>query len=262
MHNILSDIIKKKRSSLQNKKEVIPVDKLRHKAQKINPDRRLRNSLIKQSSADISLIAEIKLVSPTISTLLCEKEIQDKAIEFENAGADALSVISEEHYFKGEQSFILEVKKKVNLPVLQKDFVVDPYQVYEAKTIGSDGMLFIARIVDKKTLQSLVNLSFDIKIEPVVEINNEADLKKAVSTRTKIIAVNARDLKTFEVNVDKACSLLRKIPNKYIKLGFSGIVSSLEIEKYKKAGVNGVLIGTSLIREKNAKKFIDSLNIL
>lgn len=205
------------------------------------------------------IIAEIKIASPTVPYFGSEKDIIKRAVNYEAAGADAISVITEKHFFKGNTKFISQIKKDVNLAILQKDFVIDAYQIYESKIIGANALLLIAKIVNQKTLKKFVSLCQEIGLEPVVEISDEADLKKALITSTKIIAVNARNLKTFKVDVDVACLLIKKIPNKFIKLGFSGIKSSDEVKKYQQAGAKGVLVGTSLMKTGNIKSFIKEL---
>jgi indole-3-glycerol phosphate synthase len=209
----------------------------------------------------IKLIAEIKFASPTSPHLGSSEELLSRAKEYELAGADAISIITERHFFKGNISFVSKVKKNVSLPVLQKDFVIDSAQIYEAKKAGSDALLLIARLVDGKQLQKFVSLCLSLEIEPVVEINDEEDLEKAVITETKIIAVNARDLETFAIDVVGACMLLEKIPQKFMKLGFSGVTSQKEALLYKESGVDGILVGTSLMKAKDIKSFINNLQL-
>jgi indole-3-glycerol phosphate synthase len=209
----------------------------------------------------VKLIAELKFASPTISILGSSEELTDRALQYESAGADAISIITEKQFFKGDLAFISTVKKLVSLPILQKDFIIDPQQIYEAKNAGADALLLIARLVDAKTLKEFVKLCFAVGIEPVVEINNEEDLKKACATKTNIIAVNARDLETFTVDVFKACTLLEKIPDRYIRLGFSGVTSYEDALVYKESGADGILVGTSLMQAKDIKGFINSLQV-
>jgi indole-3-glycerol phosphate synthase len=209
----------------------------------------------------ISLIAEIKFASPTNPNLGSHEDLLKRAMQYEKAGADAISLITEKHYFKGDGKFIAQVKKEIDLPVLQKDFIIDLSQIFEAKELGSDALLLIARLVDKKQLIEFVDICFSLEIEPVVEVNNEEDLNKAVATKTNIIAVNARNLETFEINIAKACLLLEKIPDRFSTLGFSGIHSFNEVVEYKKAGVNGVLIGTELMKTNDINGFIKSLKL-
>lgn len=207
----------------------------------------------------VAIIAEIKFASPTNPNLGLPANLLNYASAYQRAGCDAISVITEKHFFNGRQHFVTKVKKHTGLPVLQKDFIIDPYQIYQAKKSGADAILLITRILSEQNLVSLVNLAKEINIEPVVEINSEEDLKKALVTKTQIIAVNARNLDTFKVNVDKACDLLKRVPDKFIKLGFSGIHSRDEVNKYKQAGASGVLIGTSLMKADNIQNFLESI---
>lgn len=207
----------------------------------------------------IGIIAEIKLASPTEKNLGLPDDILNKAVEYEKAGADAISFITESSVFKGDIKFIRKIKSKVNLPVLQKDFIIDPFQIYEAKISGSDALLLIAKILREDQLLEFVDLCMEIGIEPVVEINDQTDLKKAIKTKTKIIAVNARNLDTLDVDFEEAIKLLSKIPNSYIKFGFSGISSKTEVEKYQKAGAKAVLIGTKLMKANNVFEFLKGL---
>lgn len=218
-------------------------------------------ALTNPKKGPLAIIAEIKLASPTHKHLGNEDEIINRAKQYEQAGADAISVITEKNIFKGDPSFIAEIKQAVSLPILQKDFIFDSHQVYESKRVGADALLLIAKILSKKDLISLVNLVKKIGLEPVVEVNNEDDLKKAIVTQTDIIAVNARNLDTFEVNVNKACELLKKVPAKFIKLGFSGVKGKREVKKYQAAKVNGILIGTSLMKAPNILQFMERIRI-
>lgn len=244
MHNILLQIIKKKQQDVNSQKRFKD---------------RFTNKILKPNYPKMAIIAEIKLASPTMPSLGKASDIFKRAILYEKANVDAISFITEKHYFKGSTDFISKLKTKVNIPILQKDFVIDKYQIYEAKIIGSDAILLIARLVSKNVLKSFVSLCQQIGIEPVVEINNQHDLEKAIDTTASFIAVNARDLQTFAIDINKACSLMKEIPDKFIKLGFSGIQSSDDIKQYKKAGAKGVLIGTSLMRATNISDFINSL---
>lgn len=210
-------------------------------------------------SERIFIIGELKFASPSAGILGSENKLLDRAKAYGEAGIDAISVITEEHFFHGKPEFVRQVKQIVACPILQKDFVIDERQIDEAKALGSDALLLIARIVSLKKLQQFVEVCLIKGIEPVVEIANEEDLDKAIQTQTHVIAVNARDLDTFIVNVARACDLLQKIPEKYVRLGFSGVKSSNEVAQYKNVGAQGILVGMSLMKAKNIKKFIHSL---
>ncbi len=257
---ILDEIIRRTRENVENRKKLVHFPVMLNSFQHLgSQERRFRNKFGMTRRNGISIIAEIKFASPTNPRLGSAEDLLDRAIEYQKAGADAISVITEKHFFKGDIRFVSQIKKSVKFPVLQKDFIIDEQQIYEAKNVGADALLLIARLIDKKTLNRFVELCFAQGIEPVVEVHNEADLKKAVTTKTSFIAVNARDLDTFEIDVEKACRLLKKIPTTYIKLGFSGIQSKVEVKKYVEAGAKGVLVGTSLMKAKNINGFISSL---
>jgi len=240
MNSILKQIVEKKRADLILMKQ---------------------NSFLNLVKNKMGIIAEIKLSSPTVPFFGSTHDIIQKVIDYEQAAADAISVITEKHFFKGRPEFISRIKKKVSLPILQKDFIIDPFQIYEAKMIGANALLLIAKIVNEQTLIKFVSLCQEIGLEPIVEINDEDDFKKALATSTKIIAVNARNLETFIVDIDIACKLIKKIPNQFIKLGFSGIMSSVEVKKYQQAGAKGVLIGTALMKARNVKNYMNSLRV-
>lgn len=260
MHNILLDILEKKKLDLEEQKKNMSLEEIKEKAlQMIKTDSLFKESIL--SSKDIALIAEIKLASPTIQSLGSEDEFLEKAEQYEKYGATAISVVTEKYYFKGDTEFVTRLKKKIQLPVLQKDFIIDEYQIYEAKAIGSDAVLLIARYLDNETLKTFVTIALELAVESIVEINNEEDLEKALLSDTNIIAVNARNLENFSVDVEKACMLMKKIPKKFITLGFSGIHSSAEVTQYKNAGAKGVLVGTDLMRARNIGEFMKSLRL-
>ena len=251
--NFLEEIVRLKKSDLISNTQKISLSDKQSNVSFLE--------LFKNNRRKTVLIAEIKFASPTKPQLGSSKDLLKRAKEYENAGADAISVITEKHFFKGDVSFVSRVKEAVRIPVLQKDFVIDRMQILEAKQIGSDALLLIARLVDTKTLQRFVDLCFEMGIEPVVEIASDEDLAKAVATRTNIFAVNARNLETFAISVSSACSLIKKISGNSVKLGFSGIHSEKEIALYKAAGVDGVLIGTDLMQTNNILNFINNLQL-
>ncbi len=244
MQTILNQIVKQKIKELKQKKNTLIYQNTFKKAMNKN---------------DMALIAEIKLKSPSSGNLGQRRDLATRARLYEKAGVDAISVITDKKFFSGDIKFIQKIKNVTALPVLQKDFIINPYQICESKTSGADAILLIARLITKQKLIFFVELAQSIGLEPVVEIYDENDLKKAIATANSFIAVNARDLQTFDVNIDKACKLIKKIPDKFIKFGFSGINSALDVKKYQKAGAKGVLVGTSLMKETNTQKFISSL---
>ncbi len=254
MHKILQDIITSTNVAIEKRRNK-PIKKLASYGH-LPFKQRILNPKI----GGIGLITEVKLASPTTGKLGQKEDIPNRLLDYQTAGADAISVITEKKTFGGSLDLVTAIKKSASdLPILQKDFVIDDFQIEESYLLGADALLLIARIIDSNTLKKFVTVCRKKKLEPIVEICNLDDLTKAVNCKTEIIAVNARDLDTFEVNIDGACQLLKQVPAKFIKLGFPGIHSRVEVEKYKQAGVKAILVGTELMRTNNINKFIKEL---
>lgn len=243
MDNKLREILENKHKEIKAKKQ----------------KRDFCGSMVKPKVGDISIIAEIKLRSPSMGKLGEEKEIISRVKSYEKYHADAISIVVDQEYFGGKLEYIKLVKAVVSLPILAKDFIMDPFQIYELKLYGADAVLLIVKIVSSDQLVKFVKLANKLNIEPVVEVQNAQELKDALKTDTRIIVVNARDLSTFKVNVDRACKLIKSIPKEFVSLGFSGVLGRNEVEQYKNAGAKGVLVGTSLMKSKDAEKSIKDL---
>lgn len=242
----------------------VHLDRIIHnKKQELKEKKKTRDFLeaVKNTKAgDISIIAEIKLGSPSAGRLGREAMLAEKVKEYASGGADAISVVVDKKYFGGNLEFIRRIKNAVSLPVLAKDFIIDPFQIYELKYYGADAVLLIAKILTLDKLVQLVKLTKELNLEPVVEVHNKGELNQAIQTDTRIIAVNARDLATFEVDIRKACKLIKTIPEKFAALGFSGVSNRDDVEKYKTAGAKGILVGTSLMKAQNTGIFLKELN--
>lgn len=249
MNDMLKKIIEENKNDLEERKRLFPIEKKRGEM----PLRFF------EAFSDFGIIAEIKLKSPSAGKLADKSKVLEFAAEYKLGGANAISVITEKYFFDGDINYILQIKNKIDLPILQKDFVKDEYQILESKKYNADGLLLIAKIVTDDELIKFVDLCFEIGIEPVVEIYDENDLKKALKTKTRIIAVNARDLETFKVDIERAAILIKQVPSGYLKLGFSGVNSAEEVGRYRQAGVRGVLVGTRLIESANKRKFLEEL---
>lgn len=248
MNNILEEIITNKKREIKETTET---------------GRNFLERIRKQGSGDVGLIAEIKLASPTAGVLGREEDVVARSVIYEIEGADAISVVTDGKYFGGNMDLVRKIKKAVLLPVLMKDFIIDPYQVYEAKIFGADALLFIAKILTKRQLKKLVALAKDLGIEPVIEVQNTEELRSVLALsdceRVECVAVNARNLTDFKVNIDEACKLMRLIPKDKFAFGFSGVKGRGEAEKYKQAGAKAILVGTALMRTENIKDLIKNI---
>ena len=241
----------------------ITLDKIiTNKIQEIVEKKKVRgflNAIKIPKAGDISIIAEIKLASPSAGKLGDKEMGVRRAKKYESGGADAVSVVVDKKYFGGSYELLKRIKHTVSLPILTKDFIIDPYQICEAKVNGADAVLLIVKILKKNQLVQYIKLISELGMEPVVEVETEEELKVAVNTDARIIAVNARDLATFKVDIGKACELIKDIPKKFVSLGFSGVFDRRGIRNYKDAGATGVLVGTSLMKTNNIKGFLMSL---
>lgn len=260
MHTKLEEILNRTKEDLVRRKKQASIEVLKKSVGKMSTKSFIK-AIKNPKNGSIAIIGEIKLASPSENNLGTSEDIQTRVRKYEQAGVDAISVVTEKHFFKGDAEFVGQIKSMVFLPVLQKDFILDSYQLYEAKIAGADAILLIARILSEVELTSLVKEAKQIGVEPVVEVQSIEDLKKAQVTEAEIIAVNARDLDTFEVNIDKACALLREISSSYLRLGFSGVSGRIDAKKYKNAGANGILIGTSLMKTRNISQFLERIRV-
>ena len=205
------------------------------------------------SGDSVQIICEVKLKSPTcktgfgvdVSSLLADYKAQ----------ADAISVVTDNKYFDGDLG-LLEQARKTGLPVLRKDFIIEPSQIAEAST---DALLLIARILEPSKLKRLVSACLAVGIEPVVEVYSEDELAAVTDTDVRIIAVNSRDLDRQVIDLDSACKLLSEIPGNYTRLLFSGIETASDVAKASEAGADGVLVGTSVLKSNNKQEFINEL---
>ncbi len=235
---------------------------IENKFQEVEKNKQKRDflgSISNPKTGDISIIAEIKLASPTIGRFADKNSVLNQVIKYERGRTDAISVVVDKKYFGGELEFIKQIKNVVSVPILAKDFIIGPYQIYELKAYGADAILLIAKIISAEKLDQFVRLAMELNMEPIVEVQTRQELNNALKTDTRIIAVNARNLESFDVNIDDACKLLKLIPKKYRTLGFSGIKNRKDVQKYKNAGAKGVLVGTSLMKSIDIKGLLMSL---
>ena len=205
---------------------------------------------------DFSFICEIKKASPSKCVIVEDFHYTNIAKEYEQAGATAISVLTEPNFFKGSDKILKDVSDIVNIPILRKDFIVDEYQIYQAKLIGADAILLICAILDEKILNKFLNIANNLKLSCLVETHNEDEIKMALNSEAKIIGINNRDLKTFRVDIKTSLELQKFIPKNKILISESGIKTVQDIKILKEAGFNGALIGESIMLSKNKKQFL------
>jgi indole-3-glycerol phosphate synthase len=246
--DILSEIIASKRSSLETSKRALPVEELRATALSARANAKahaLRNAL---SSNAINIIAEFKRRSPSKGTIRENADAATLARSYESAGAAAISVLTEENYFAGALDDLLAVRAQVSVPILRKDFVFDEWQVYESAAAGADALLLIVAALDDDTLARLLRLTEeDLGMDALVEVHTREEMDRAVAHGAKLIGVNNRDLRTFDVSTETSLQLARFAPAAAVLVSESGLTPE-EVPKLRAAGYRGFLIGETLMR--------------
>ncbi|MCD6228331.1 MAG: indole-3-glycerol phosphate synthase TrpC [Candidatus Omnitrophica bacterium] len=209
----------------------------------------------------ISIIAEIKQASPSAGIIRKDFSPQELAKQLEKGGASALSVLTEEEFFLGKPTYIEEVKKVVNLPILRKDFIIDEIQVLESRALGADAILLIMHIIDENKFKKLYELAKDLGMDVLVEVHTEKELKKVLKFSVEIIGINNRNLHTMKIDIERTKKLSPFIPSGVVSISESGISSLKDILFLKGLGINAVLVGEALMREANVEAKLKELDI-
>ncbi|MCL2334976.1 MAG: indole-3-glycerol phosphate synthase TrpC [Endomicrobia bacterium] len=202
----------------------------------------------------MSFICEVKKASPSKAIIAADFDYIKIAKEYELAGADAISVLTEPDFFLGSNAYLTEIKKAVKIPVLRKDFIIDEYQIYEAKNIGADAILLICAILDFEALKRFMGIANSLGMSCLVEAHDEKEVENALKTGARIIGVNNRNLKDFEVDINNSIRLRKLVPEDKTFVSESGIKTKEHIEILRQNKVDAVLIGEELMRSKDIKR--------
>ena len=244
--NILDEIVAKTKSKLEEKKQGLSLEELSSKIDFENlKETNFKKSLQNKAEA---IIAEIKKASPSAGIISDNFDPVLKSKEYESFGASALSILTEEDYFLGSIQFLKDVKEVSDLPILRKDFIVDIYQIYESKLIGSDCILLIASILSDTELEEFTQLSDSLGLDYIIEVHNEEDLRRAQNFPKAMIGVNNRNLKTFNVDIENSIRLRKLFKKNNLFIAESGIKGQEDIDKLVENGINIFLIGESLMK--------------
>jgi indole-3-glycerol phosphate synthase len=254
--DILSRIIEYKIEEVNKLNQIKPESSLRAEAQFL-PDRRpFIQRFEKKKTSDIRIIAEIKRASPSKGDIRPDLDVARFADAYERGGADAVSVLTESHWFKGSNDDLVLARNSTTLPVLRKDFIISTYQIYESAIIGTDAVLLIARILSKNQLKEFLDLSATLNLDALVEIHTDDDLDKINDTSARLIGINNRNLSSFETDIRRSKEMAAKISPHQIPVSLSGIKNRSDIEKTAEAGIYNFLIGESIVLSDNPEKFI------
>lgn len=247
--NILDKIVEKTKIRTEKFKSENDFEKIKEAAFKIKNEEFLFEKVLKKDG--VSFICEIKKASPSKGIIADDFPYLDIAQEYENIGADAISVLTEPNFFLGSTNYLKEIANTVKIPVLRKDFIIDEIMIYEAKIIGASAVLLICSISDDEKLKNYIKIADELKLSCLVEAHNKDEIKKAVNAGARIIGVNNRDLKTFDVDIKNSLRLREFVPKDILFVSESGIKTNEQIEELKKNNVNAVLIGETFMKSKN-----------
>ena len=257
--NILDQIIAAKKLEIELRKKVVPIVQLEKSALFERPTFSLSQSVRNGSG----IIAEHKRRSPSKGTINHGLSVAEITNGYENAGVSGISVLTDTQYFGGSLDDLLLARASVNIPLLRKEFMVDPYQIIEAKSFGADAILLIAAVLSPGEIQLYSQLAQSLKLEVLLEVHDEAELERAITPEISLIGVNNRNLKTFEVNLQTSKHLASKIPSEFIKVSESGISTIDSIKELQRFGFQGFLIGENFMKTDNpgvsAQQFIKQL---
>ncbi|EYT48471.1 indole-3-glycerol phosphate synthase TrpC [Brachybacterium muris] len=243
---VLDDIIVGVREDLEQRRRAVGSRDLERLAVEIGPALDAEASL-RGDGSTLGLIAEVKRSSPSKGELASIPAPADLAAIYEQGGAGAISVLTEQRRFRGSLADLDAVRARVEVPLLRKDFVVDPYQILEARAHGADLILLIVAALDDQQLRDFHDLTTELGMQALVETHTPEELERALAIDPAIVGVNARDLKTLDVDLDRAAGLLGDIPGHVLAIGESAVASVADVEAYARAGADAVLVGEALV---------------
>ena len=253
---ILDDIVLKKRIDIAEDEKNIPLIELERKAEQAPSVRDFFGALTKPT---LSIIAEVKRASPSKGIIAENFDYLGIAKQYENGGAAAVSVLTEKHYFLGDNRYLTEIRGNIELPILRKDFIICERQVVEARAIGADAILLIAAILNDTQMKDLFKIAVGYGLHCLFEAHNSEEIKRIIDCGAKIIGINNRNLYTFQTDIATFEELSCLIPNECLAVAESGIYTCEDARRMANAGANAILVGESLMKSKDIEGSIKEL---
>jgi indole-3-glycerol phosphate synthase len=254
---ILDEIVATKRQEIERAKAAVPEAVLREKAADAPPVRDFFAALA--GPGPIRLIAEVKKASPSKGVIRADFHPAQIARTYQRHGASCISVLTDETYFQGSLDYLRRIRAEVALPVLRKDFIIDTYQVVEARAAGADAVLLIAECLDDEALKRLHDAVVELGMTPLVELYEPANLTRVLAAGARLLGVNNRDLRTFQVDLEHTLRMRREIPSDRLLVGESGIRTRADVRRLEAAGVNAMLVGETLMAADDIGAAVDEL---
>ena len=258
--NILDTIAKRTVERIEEEKRKKPLARLIEECRDAEPDMLCPGFLENLKKPGMSYICEVKKASPSKGLIAPDFPYLNIALSYEAAGASAISCLTEPYWFLGSDTYLKKITEKVHIPVLRKDFTIDPYMIYQAKLLGAKAVLLICALLDDAKLKDYRELAESLGLDALVEAHDEGEVKRALLSGAKIIGVNNRDLKTFTVDCHNSIRLRHLAPEDTVFVSESGIKSHADIRLLYDNRVDAVLIGETLMRSADKKAMLNELN--
>jgi indole-3-glycerol phosphate synthase len=258
--DILRRILARKQEEIAARQQAVSIEQLRDSVEQASPVRGFRRAL-QQNLTDgkSAVIAEVKKASPSKGVIRENFDPVQIAKSYEKGGAACLSVLTDEDFFQGHDDYLVAAREACHLPVIRKDFIIDPYQVYEARTLGADCILLIVTALDDASLQSLFQLSGKLGMDTLVEVHDSAELERAKKLDLSFVGINNRDLRTFETRLSTTLELLEDLPKDCFVVTESGIHTSDDVKLMRDNGVNAFLVGEAFMRAPEPGELLSEL---
>jgi indole-3-glycerol phosphate synthase len=250
MSIFLSQILEHKADEIAKARIDRPLSMLMEHCENAPPARPFIQAL-RQCKGSLGLIAEVKKASPSAGVIRPDFDYIKIAGEYEAAGADCLSVLTDEKFFQGHLSYLTEIKKAVSLPLLRKDFILDKYQIYEARAAGADAILLIVAALNRNKLDELYAIACELGLDVLVETHTEAEMEAASSLGCSLIGINSRDLKTFKTDLSVIERIAKLSPRSALLVAESGIKNRADVDRLRSSGISAILVGETLMRAPN-----------
>src|SRR4051812_17957503 len=249
MSDILDKIVGVKRDEVASAKRIRTLMSLQAEAENTDKPRDFLKALGDKIAADVpAVVAEIKKASPSKGVLRADFDPVAIAKSYARHGAACLSVLTDAQFFQGQPEFLRQARDACELPVLRKDFIVDPYQIYESRVLGADCILLIVAALDDVAMTALEQLALELRMAVLVEVHDAAELERALQLRTPLLGINNRNLRTFETRLETTLDLVARIPQDKLVVTESGILSSRHVDLMRAAGVGAFLVGEAFMR--------------
>ncbi len=257
--DFLSQIIERKKQEVEEARRVVPESRLTEKAGQARDRRPFLAKLAAPGPLGANIIAEIKRASPSRGNICLDLDAERQAKAYERAGAAAISVLTEQAFFRARPDDLQRVRSAVSLPVLRKDFIILPYQLYETVAMGADAVLLIVRALSREMLKELLDLCQELELDALTEVHSEGELEEATLAGARLIGINNRDLSSFQTDLQTSMRLAREIQDGQIAVAESGIHERRDIENLLAAGIWNFLIGESLVRAPDPEAHLRGL---